>query len=320
MYKIRSDNILRHQCLDTCAEGKYGLNCESNCTCENGATCSPVNGSCICAPGWKGELCNERACPDGSYGPGCSKVRINIEIQKENRPFSGYITPDIFKGLSMRREKNCTLSSLDRDMHLPRWLGRWKLRTYLSRLLLRWKLQAKMWLQEQRAMFSHQWNLHMCRWLQRQRLQRSVPEGNLRWGLRSEMYLQKRRYMFPRKWPMQLHSRYVTYNSEAFSLLPFCSFLVPFNFVLPLHGDSLSGWNGFLCDRPCPENSYGKDCTETCKCLNKAACNPQNGKDQNLVARCILYPFTFVHLVISRRLFISKPFAASPLCMYCLRM
>lgn len=42
--------------------------------------------------------------------------------------------------------------------------------------------------------------------------------------------------------------------------------------------DILPGWVGVLCDRPCDDKSYGKDCEGKCKCFNNAACNPQNGK------------------------------------------
>lgn len=40
----------------------------------------------------------------------------------------------------------------------------------------------------------------------------------------------------------------------------------------------LSGWDGVLCDRPCPDGSFGKNCEGKCQCLNNAACDPQNGK------------------------------------------
>lgn len=39
----------------------------------------------------------------------------------------------------------------------------------------------------------------------------------------------------------------------------------------------LAGWEGQQCDRPCNEKFYGQDCNSPCRCLNNAACNPQNG-------------------------------------------
>lgn len=62
------------QCLQSCPEGKFGANCSNNCTCKNGATCDPVNGTCTCTQGWKGRNCSTRACPDGLFGPTCSSV------------------------------------------------------------------------------------------------------------------------------------------------------------------------------------------------------------------------------------------------------
>ncbi|CAG2062431.1 unnamed protein product, partial [Timema podura] len=43
-----------------------------------------------------------------------------------------------------------------------------------------------------------------------------------------------------------------------------------------VHGIPI-GWEGQQCDRPCNEKFFGKDCSQQCKCLNNAACNPQNG-------------------------------------------
>jgi hypothetical protein len=62
------------QCLQSCPEGKYGANCSFNCTCMNGATCDPVNGTCSCTQGWKGRNCSTRACPDGLFGQSCLSV------------------------------------------------------------------------------------------------------------------------------------------------------------------------------------------------------------------------------------------------------
>lgn len=38
-------------CSRRCPAGMYGVNCSSACTCKNGATCSPVDGSCTCKAG-----------------------------------------------------------------------------------------------------------------------------------------------------------------------------------------------------------------------------------------------------------------------------
>ncbi|XP_035684320.1 tyrosine-protein kinase receptor Tie-1-like [Branchiostoma floridae] len=41
-----------------CPDGKYGLLCDKNCTCKNGARCHGFNGACKCPPGWKGTACD----------------------------------------------------------------------------------------------------------------------------------------------------------------------------------------------------------------------------------------------------------------------
>lgn len=45
----------------------------------------------------------------------------------------------------------------------------------------------------------------------------------------------------------------------------------------------MSGWDGVLCDRPCPDGSFGKDCEDKCQCFNNAACDPQNGNFSKFV-------------------------------------
>lgn len=39
----------------------------------------------------------------------------------------------------------------------------------------------------------------------------------------------------------------------------------------------MHSWKGTKCDRPCDGRYYGYNCNQKCKCLNNAACNPQNG-------------------------------------------
>ncbi|KAI8500734.1 hypothetical protein Bbelb_215520 [Branchiostoma belcheri] len=38
-------------CNETCPEGRYGSGCAESCSCENGGTCSPIDGTCSCLPG-----------------------------------------------------------------------------------------------------------------------------------------------------------------------------------------------------------------------------------------------------------------------------
>ncbi|XP_066294203.1 uncharacterized protein [Branchiostoma lanceolatum] len=41
-----------------CPPNRYGLLCDQNCTCENGARCHGLNGACKCQPGWQGVVCD----------------------------------------------------------------------------------------------------------------------------------------------------------------------------------------------------------------------------------------------------------------------
>lgn len=45
------------RCDSTCPPGRWGPNCSASCICENGGSCSPEDGSCECAPGFRGPLC-----------------------------------------------------------------------------------------------------------------------------------------------------------------------------------------------------------------------------------------------------------------------
>ncbi|XP_035678090.1 proto-oncogene tyrosine-protein kinase receptor Ret-like [Branchiostoma floridae] len=60
------------KCEYNCAPGSFGLNCSMSCRCQNNASCDPANGTCICAEGQWGELCqNFYICPPGLHGDRC---------------------------------------------------------------------------------------------------------------------------------------------------------------------------------------------------------------------------------------------------------
>lgn len=44
-------------CDNICSQGRWGPNCSISCSCENGGSCSPEDGTCDCAPGYRGPLC-----------------------------------------------------------------------------------------------------------------------------------------------------------------------------------------------------------------------------------------------------------------------
>ncbi|XP_070552352.1 fibroblast growth factor receptor 1-A-like isoform X2 [Ptychodera flava] len=45
--------------IQACPPGFYGANCSENCKCYNGASCHSFNGACYCAPGWRGQTCEQ---------------------------------------------------------------------------------------------------------------------------------------------------------------------------------------------------------------------------------------------------------------------
>lgn len=49
-------------CDSVCAEGRWGPNCSLSCNCKNGASCSPDEGACECAPGFRGTTCQSSEC------------------------------------------------------------------------------------------------------------------------------------------------------------------------------------------------------------------------------------------------------------------
>lgn len=42
-----------------CAGGYFGQDCAQLCSCANNGTCSPIDGSCQCFPGWIGKDCSQ---------------------------------------------------------------------------------------------------------------------------------------------------------------------------------------------------------------------------------------------------------------------
>ena len=40
------------RCEEPCPDGTHGQNCASSCRCQNGGTCSPIDGKCFCTSGW----------------------------------------------------------------------------------------------------------------------------------------------------------------------------------------------------------------------------------------------------------------------------
>ncbi|XP_078592931.1 uncharacterized protein LOC144871408 [Branchiostoma floridae x Branchiostoma japonicum] len=47
-----------HYNVTGCPVGSYGVYCDKNCVCQNGARCHGFNGACECGPGWRGRACD----------------------------------------------------------------------------------------------------------------------------------------------------------------------------------------------------------------------------------------------------------------------
>ncbi|GLD62327.1 N-acetylglucosamine-1-phosphodiester alpha-N-acetylglucosaminidase-like protein, partial [Lates japonicus] len=46
-------------CSQECLPGFYGVGCNQTCACVNGGSCDPVHGRCSCAPGFRGNTCEQ---------------------------------------------------------------------------------------------------------------------------------------------------------------------------------------------------------------------------------------------------------------------
>uniref|UniRef100_A0A8D2M6L8 Multiple EGF-like-domains 6 n=1 Tax=Zonotrichia albicollis TaxID=44394 RepID=A0A8D2M6L8_ZONAL len=59
-------------CDQECPEGTFGPGCQHSCACGE-ASCDRSTGQCHCPPGWTGHDCAQ-ACPEGLWGPGCQEI------------------------------------------------------------------------------------------------------------------------------------------------------------------------------------------------------------------------------------------------------
>lgn len=79
-----------------CPPGRFGRDCMRVCECQNGASCDPKDGHCICPPGgekskklyfsiysgFHGPQC-ERLCPKGTFGANCLQM-CDCELAADN--------------------------------------------------------------------------------------------------------------------------------------------------------------------------------------------------------------------------------------------
>lgn len=69
-----------------CPPGRYGKRCSLSCSCANGSSCHPTNGSCLCAPGWHGPRCSQREWGSGRGLGGGRKWGAGLTPSLVSRP------------------------------------------------------------------------------------------------------------------------------------------------------------------------------------------------------------------------------------------
>ncbi|XP_039766811.1 LOW QUALITY PROTEIN: platelet endothelial aggregation receptor 1 [Ornithorhynchus anatinus] len=85
------------RCGPALPQGLWGPGCNSSCTCKNGGTCDAEDGSCACAPGFRGSLLPARPAPPARYGKRCCSVPCKLlptrrPAEKRGRAASGPLT------------------------------------------------------------------------------------------------------------------------------------------------------------------------------------------------------------------------------------
>ena len=56
LYSLQTFDYLQGTiCSEPCPAGMWGVNCQAQCKCYNGASCDRFTGQCACAPGFKGD-------------------------------------------------------------------------------------------------------------------------------------------------------------------------------------------------------------------------------------------------------------------------
>ncbi|XP_001633539.2 multiple epidermal growth factor-like domains protein 10 [Nematostella vectensis] len=89
---VKPDNCTCHpgydgpSCDQACTLGRWDVNCNNTCECQNNSTCDSVQGICNCTSGWQGDAC-QLPCKSGYYGNSCKQV-----CQCQNRSRCNHVT------------------------------------------------------------------------------------------------------------------------------------------------------------------------------------------------------------------------------------
>lgn len=87
-----------NRCQDECSVGTYGTGCMKTCRCKNNGKCYHTNGMCLCEPGYTGETCETRLCPEGYYGLKCDK-KCPCDAHNTRRYAADYTFTEGFVGI-----------------------------------------------------------------------------------------------------------------------------------------------------------------------------------------------------------------------------
>lgn len=107
-------------CIPECEKGRWGLACAESCPdCENGGECDKQNGTCVCPPGYTGNLCQ-----DGRSGHSC-----NLSVPAGHCSHNVYTSDSLYLFMTLQQLYVCTsvIYFYDSVLYfilcsLPKWL------------------------------------------------------------------------------------------------------------------------------------------------------------------------------------------------------
>lgn len=88
-------------CDNVCPQGFWGPNCSVSCSCQNGGSCSPEDGTCVCAPGYRGTSCKRSEPPSFVIAgklPLSKPQKHNVTTESNHSADLGLIFEELLKG------------------------------------------------------------------------------------------------------------------------------------------------------------------------------------------------------------------------------